>query len=393
MQTLCLKISDETLRDGEQQAGVFFSYANKKNLAHLIAKAGVESIVIMPAMCETEESALQALISEGLGSIIISATMMGQKYIDQAVACGVKRLTLFHAVSDRLLFLRDPQIRQSPDFKGKTIDDGIPQAVINTIRQNALNKILENLRYATREAGLTVYFAAEDASRADFDYLVECIRSFEPYVDHFMVCDTVGTLSPEKTYIWINDLRQCTNEARLAVHFHNDLGMALENTLQAIIAGASMVSGTFLGIGERAGNVALEQVLNGLRVRFGIEVEGIDYDAIAHVTEYMEQLGVRPAPPYSRASQRSESGIHVNSFLYDRKSYSDLPYHDLEVWFGKGSGASNFQYLFENLLQRPQPRERYEKMRSCIKSLAIQHERSFTAQEVLELFEQGVFDE
>jgi benzylmalate synthase len=388
-----LKISDETLRDGEQQAGVFFSYSTKKNLARLIAKTGVDSIALMPSICDLEASLVKVLVSEGLDSIITSSTMMCQRYIDQAKAYGVKRIILFHAVSDRLLFLRDAQIRQSLEFQGKTIDDNIPQSIIDTTRQNALAKILDSLHYATNTAGLTVDFAAEDASRANFDFLVQCIRSFRPYVQHFMLCDTLGILSPEKTYIWLNDLRQCTDEAPLGVHFHNDLGMALENTLQAITAGASMVSGTFLGIGERAGNVAIEQVLDGLRVRFGIEVEGIDYDAIAQVTKYIEQLGVRPAPPYSKAAQRSSSGIHINSLVYDRKSYSSLPYEELEVMFGKFSGASNFQYLFEKQLQRPQPKQRYEKMRSVIKSLAIEQECCFTAQEVLELFEQGVFDE
>ncbi|NES70302.1 MAG: 2-isopropylmalate synthase, partial [Okeania sp. SIO2D1] len=192
---------------------------------------------------------------------------------------------------------------------------------------------------------------------------------------------------------WINDLHQYTNNAPLAVHFHNDMGMALENTLQAVRAGVSMVSGTFLGIGERAGNVALEQVLNGLRVRFGIEVKGINYDAIVHVCEFLEQLGVGPVPPYSKAAQRSQSGIHVNSVLYDPLSYIVFPHSELEVWFGKNSGASNFKYLFEKQVLQPQSQERYEKMRSVIKSLAIEQERSFTSQEILDLLEQGVFDE
>jgi len=86
MQTLCLKISDETLRDGEQQAGVFLSYANKKNLAELIAKVGVDSIAIMPFIYETEASLVQTLVSEGLDNIITASTMMGQRYIDQAKA-------------------------------------------------------------------------------------------------------------------------------------------------------------------------------------------------------------------------------------------------------------------------------------------------------------------
>ena len=393
MERLSLKLCDETLRDGEQQAGLFFPDGIKKKLAHLIAQTGVESFSIMPFISESETSLVKTLVSEGLSDIITSSTMTGRHYIDQAASCGIKRIILFYGISDRLLLIRDPEFRQLPDYQGKTVDDGIPQNIINTVRQNAFDKILDSLRYATQILGLKVDFAAEDASRADFDFLVECICSFKPYIQHFMLCDTVGTLSPEKTYIWIHDLHQCTKNTPLGVHFHNDMGMALENTLQAVMAGVSMVSGTFLGIGERAGNVALEQVLNGLRVRFGIEVEGIDYDAIANVCEYLEQFGVRPASPYSKAAQRSESGIHVNSFLYDRHSYNIFPDNELEVWFGKNSGASNFQYLFEKEGLRPQSKERYEKMRSVIKSLAIEQERCFTSKEVLELLRQGIFDE
>lgn len=101
---------------------------------------------------------------------------------------------------------------------------------------------------------------------------------FAPYIEHFLLCDTVGVLNPEKSYIWVNDLLESTQGVALGAHYHNDMGLALENTLQSLMAGAILVSGTFCGLGERAGNVAIEQVLNGLRIRFGIEVEGINYD-------------------------------------------------------------------------------------------------------------------
>ncbi len=391
METLSLKITDDTLRDGEQQAGIFFSYPTKRKLAHLIAQTGVDGIDIMPCICEPEAELAKTLISQGLESQIFAATLMSKQGIDQAKSCGIKRIILIHAVSDRLIFLRDRQIRQMSEFKGKTIDDDIPAKVIDQIRQNAIDLIIENLRYATEVVGLRVDFAAEDASRADFDYLVQCIRSFSPYIENFVVCDTVGVLSPEKSYIWINDLLQRTTGVALGIHYHNDLGMALENTLQSVIAGAILVSGTFGGIGERAGNVAIEQVLNGLRVRFGIEVSGINYDQIATVTDYINQLGIRPAAPYSKAAQRHETGLHVNSLLSDPKSYAVFPHRNLEVVFGKWCGASNFQYLFEKQLQNPQSREQYEKMRSVIKSLATEQERYFTADEVLELWKNGAF--
>jgi benzylmalate synthase len=393
MSTIPLEIFDETLRDGEQQAGLFFSYEDKKKLARLISQTGVHRIDIMPMVDDSEEQLLKALVADGMGSLLAPATMMGKTFIDHAKSCGVERIILFYAVSDRLLFLRDPEIRRNLMFRDKTVDDNIPEVVLGRVRKNMTRKVLQNLQYATSEAvGLKVDFAAEDASRADFDFLGHCIREFRPYVENFMLCDTVGILSPEKAFNWVSQLLEVTNHAPLAVHFHNDLGLALENTIQAVIAGASMVSGTFNGIGERAGNVALEQVLNGLKIRFGLEVEGIDYDAVERVATHLNQLGIRPALPYSKAAQAHETGIHVNSILRDRKSYSTFEHEELEIWFGKYSGSSNFQYLFEKCLDRPLTKDRYNHMRGVIKALSLKHQRCFSAHEVVALFEEGVFD-
>ncbi|HEY9648486.1 MAG TPA: 2-isopropylmalate synthase, partial [Chroococcidiopsis sp.] len=169
----------------------------------------------------------------------------------------------------------------------------------------------------------------------------------------------------------------------------------LENTIQAILAGAIGVSGTFGGIGERAGNVALEQVLNGLKLRFGWQVEGIDYEALERVTAWLEGVGARANAPYSPASQRHETGIHAHSMLRDRHSYCTFPYAEPEIWFGKYSGTSNFQYLFERKLVerklgRSLTRDHYEQLRSAIKALSIQHNRSFSADDVIALLDQGL---
>lgn len=389
METVWLQISDETLRDGEQQVGIFFDYPVKQHLAGLIAQTGVHQIALMPAVHATEEHLVKTLIQAGLGHQIAASTMMMRPLIDQAKACGVEQIILFHAVSDRLLFLRDPAIRHHSHYQNRTIEDGIPTGIIDQIRLNMIETVLKHLKYAS-DLGLKICFAAEDASRADFDFLVDCIRRFTPYLEQFLLCDTVGCLTPEKTYIWIHDLLELTHAAPLSVHFHNDQGLALENTIQAVRAGATGISGTFGGIGERAGNVALEQVLNGLRLRYGWEVAGINYDALVQVTDYLNHQGIRAHSPYSRQAQWCETGIHVNSMLRDRQSYSIFPYDEPEIWFGKCSGASNFQYLFERQLQRPLNREQYERLRSTIKILSIQQKRSFSQAEVLEMLEQGL---
>ncbi|MCP3983788.1 MAG: 2-isopropylmalate synthase [bacterium] len=390
MEVRRLKIFDETLRDGEQQAGISFPPGAKLQLARGIARTGVHQIDVMPAVDASEAALAATLVKEGLGDRLTPATMLGKPSVDQAKASGAGRIILFYALSDRLMFLRDAELRDDPAFAGRTIDDGVPDVVIERLREGVIARVLESLRYATSKGiDLRVDFAAEDASRADPEFLRQCIRAFGPYLEHFMLCDTVGTLRPERAGSWIRELLSPRGVGPLAVHFHNDQGLALENTLQAVLAGATMVSGTFGGIGERAGNVALEQVLDALRVRHGIEVEGIDYDAIPAVIAQLDQLGLRPAPPFSAAAQRHESGIHVHSLLRDPRSYCIFEGVEPEIWFGKMSGTSNFEYLFEKILEQPRPRAEYERMAAALKSRAVAEARCFSPAEVLALVEEG----
>lgn len=382
METINLTISDETLRDGEQQVGLFFE--DKATVAQLIAQTGVHQIALMPAIHPTEASLVQQLVKGGLQRQVIASTLMTRSAIDQSKSCGVEQIILFHAVSDRLMFLRDEAIANNPDFNTKTIDDNIPAMVIEQMRQTMLDNALAHVQYAVSQ-GLQVCFAAEDASRAESRFLIDCINTLSPYLDQFLLCDTVGILTPEKTTVWIEDLMEYANPVHLSVHFHNDMGLALENTIQAVKAGASGISGTFCGIGERAGNVPLEQVLYGLRTRFGWTVSGINYDALEQVVAYMHDRNLRPHSPYSPQSQRQESGIHVNSLLRDCHSYAPFPHSQPDIWFGKFSGASNLQYLFEHQLQQPLERSQYANLRSKVKAIALEQQRSFSADEVLEL--------
>ncbi|MDG2618032.1 2-isopropylmalate synthase [Thermoleptolyngbya sichuanensis XZ-Cy5] len=395
METIHLIIADETLRDGEQQVGVCFSKDIKRRLAHEIASTGVHSLALMPAVHPVEEQLAKTLVTDGLGGQLAASTMMGKACIRQSQTTGVQHIILFHAVSDRLLLLRDPemQVAEGGQAREAALLNGIKAtpAQVQMVRANMCRRVRQHLEYAA-QLGLRISFAAEDASRADFDFLVECINQFSPYLEQFLLCDTVGCLTPEKSYIWIHDLLASARCAPLIVHFHNDMGLALENTIQAVRAGAAGISGTFGGIGERAGNVAIEQVLNGLRLRFGWEVAGIDYEAIARVGQHLDQLGARAYPPYSQAAQRHEAGIHVHSLMRDRLSYAIFPYGQPEIWFGKHSGVSNIRYLFEHCLQKPLDREKYEQICQDIKNLSIQQNRSFSTDEILQWLQEQSYD-
>ena len=154
-----------------------------------------------------------------------------------------------------------------------------------------------------------------------------------------------------------------------------------------------MVSGTFRGIGERAGNAALEQVLDALRSRHGIEVDGIDYAAVEAIGNELDAHGIRPASPHSQRAQWNESGIHVHSLLRDPKSYNAFTHLAPQIWFGKTSSASNVQYLCEKVLCRPRPRESYERLSAALKRHAHEQGRCFSADEALDLLESGALGE
>ena len=390
MKTIELAIFDETLRDGEQQVGIFFDEQTKYDLASLISHTGVRGIALMPAIHPTEAQLVSNLVSRGLNKQIVASTMMGKKQIDRSIECGVETIILFHALSDRLLWLRDRKLRHLlPSFEScEETSTSSETKIIQQLRQQTIDKVLANLEYAASK-GLKVCFAAEDASRANFDFLVSCINKFQPYLEQFLLCDTVGILTPETTKQWIKDLLAATNnKTSLTVHFHNDRALALENTIQAVLAGAKGVSGTFSGIGERAGNVALEQVLNGLKLRYGYEVVGIDYDAIAKVISYQKEHNITANQPYSPESLRCETGIHVDSLMRDRNSYYLFPQGKPEIWYGKFSGAANFQYLFEKELNQPLSKQQYQEFRDFIKQLSIKQNRSFSEAEVVKILKQ-----
>ena len=134
METLPIKISDTTLRDGEQQAGLFFPHKMKQEFAHLIAKTGVSHIEFMPCTCDQEAQLVKTLVAEGLKPDIIAATPVRKEFIDIAKDCDVEQIVLFKGLSDRLLFLRDREISQMKEFQGKTIDDHLPVLLTKSVK-------------------------------------------------------------------------------------------------------------------------------------------------------------------------------------------------------------------------------------------------------------------
>lgn len=381
---------DETLRDGEQQAGLHLSAALKRRMAMLIARCGVERIDLMPAAYASERELAASLVAEGLGPVLSAATPVGEKFVEEAAACGLSHIILFYACSDRLIFLRDSLLRDQLPYAAQTLDDEVPEQVIVDARDRMLESTQASIDLAHR-LGLEVDFAAEDASRADTAFLATCAKEIGGRSGRFFLCDTVGVLSPDETSTWVSQLRDAAPEVSFGLHFHNDRGLALANTLAGLDAGAVMVSGTFRGIGERAGNVALESVIEAYAERNGAALPAVDYDALAALLALLDEEGLRPAKPGSPAANRHLSGMHVQTLLRDTESYSPGGDQNIEIWFGKLSGSSNVRYLFERILGRSLPEAAYARLSEQLKQRSLEQGRDFSSDEVKDWLEQGGF--
>ncbi|MEA4923689.1 MAG: homocitrate synthase [Syntrophomonadaceae bacterium] len=232
-------IVDTTLRDGEQAPGIVFSKEDKKYIALMLDKAGVFEIEAgTPAMGTGECEALAAVLELNPNTRISTWNRAHLKDIKASLGCGARHLHLSLPVSDI-------QIRYK----------------LRKTRGWVLNQLKETVHFA-RAAGAAVTIGAEDASRADFRFLLEyaCLAR-ELGAERLRYADTVGVLDPFKTY---SQVQQLINESGMAIEFHahNDFALAVANTLAAVRAGAQFASTTVLGLGERAGNCPLETIID-----------------------------------------------------------------------------------------------------------------------------------
>lgn len=360
-----LIISDQTLRDGEQQVGIVFSSNEKIELACDLAKAGVDSIALMPGICSEEFEIAHTLISRGLP--LIPDVPVKIEYINEVQILGAKHITLFAPTSNIMLSARGI----SPNENLKTVQ--------------------EFARYANQQ-GLIVDFALEDASRTDIGYIIEVAQALKNYVNVLILCDTVGCLQPNLTKMLVQTVIRHT-DMKIGIHCHNDLGLAVDNTISAVLSGAVMISGTMMGIGERAGNAALEQVLERLENHYQFRFEKIDRELLRNVCRKVNQLvKTTAAKPLTKEAFYTQTGIHVNVMLQNPAAYTIFPGILPEIWFGKYSGTSNFKWLFERVCNHPLSENTYKYMRDKIKTLATQEKKTYSSEEILEMYEKGFFD-
>ena len=327
-------IDDTTLRDGEQTAGVVFGKAEKIAIARMLDAAGVQEIECgIPAMGTEEQSAVRALVDLGLNARLITWNRAVVSDIRASLVCGVTAVDISLSVSDIMI---EHKLRKSREWVKEQLKTALGFA---------------------KEHGLYVSVGGEDSSRADMSFLIELLRTAHSLgADRFRFCDTLGILDPFAMFEKISLLRCAVPEMDLEIHTHNDLGMATANALAGIRAGARFVNTTVNGLGERAGNAALEEVVMALKVACGID-PGIDTHRFRELSRFVGKASRRPVPPWKAVVGERvfahESGIHADGVIKNPKNYEGFDPAEVglrrHMVVGKHSGAGGLIDRYQSL--------------------------------------------
>lgn len=363
-------IDDTTLRDGEQTAGVVFSKREKTTIARMLDNIGVQEIECgIPAMGEEEQASIKALVDLGLNARLITWNRALVPEIKASIACGVRAVDISLSVSDQMITHKLRKDREAVKEQLKTA-----------------------LGFA-KQHDLYVSVGGEDASRADIAFLVELMEITRSLGgDRFRFCDTLGIMDPFTMFDKVSFLRKAVPQVEIEVHTHNDLGMATANAIAGIRAGARFVNTTVNGLGERAGNAALEEVVMGLKHACGIET-GIDTHRFREISLFVAKASHRPLsvskPVVGERVYAHESGLHTDGVLKNPANYEGFDPAEVgmerSIVVGKHSGTSGLVERYRTM-GITMDRKRAEPLLEKTRSMACKRKRELTNCELMAIY-------
>lgn len=318
-----VKIDDTTLRDGEQTAGVVFSNHEKIRIAQLLDEVGVDQIEVgIPAMGGDEKKVIKKIVDLGLNASILAWNRTVIDDIKHSLDCGVSAVALSISASDIHM-----------EYK------------LRKDRNWVLESIKTSVDFA-KSHDLYISVNAEDASRADFDFLVQFAKTAKEYgADRLRYCDTLGVMEPFGTHDVIKKLKEAV-DIEIEMHTHNDFGMAVANAVAGIKAGSTWINTTINGLGERAGNAALEEIVMVLKCIGGVDL-GFKTERFREISEYVANASARTIPVWKSIVGTNvfahESGIHADGVLKHPKTYEAFSPEEVglyrQIVIGKHSGS------------------------------------------------------
>ena len=351
-----IKIHDVTLRDGEQQTGVAFTFDDKLRIAEGLAEAGIHRIEAgLPAVSPDDFRAIAEIVKRDLGPEIYSFCRCMKADIDASVDCGVKGLIMEVPASTHLI-----------------------EHAYKWPLQKAIDLSIEATGYA-HEQGLEVVFFPIDFSRSEIGWVLDLIDKVanEGHMDALALVDTFGVVSPHAMKFFVRGVKERFPNTRLETHFHQDFGVGVANTLLALGEGAEVVHSTVLGLGERAGNAPTEDTVMALRTMYDIDI-GIKYEKLYPLAKMVQEIsGVTVPNNRSVVGDQLfqvESGIIANWFANCGKEHQTelFPYRpefvgqpEADVVMGKGSGMDSVKIWLSRIGAQATEEEAMEILRQC----------------------------
>ena len=353
-----VRIFDTTLRDGEQSPGVALSPENKLNIAKKLDELGVDAIETgFPVISEGEQQAVKMITQASLSAELCGLARTNQRDIDAVVDCGLKYVHTFIATSDIHL-----------------------QYKLHLSQEQALEKAVESVEYA-KSRGLQVEFSAEDATRTDRDFLKKIFTAVtKAGADRIDIPDTVGYSTPQYIAEITKDAIEAT-KLPISMHCHNDFGLAVANAISGIQAGAQCAHVTINGIGERAGNASLEELVMALQcLKFDQTWEtGIKTELLYETSKYVSKLAGMPVQPNKAIIGENafghESGIHTHGVLSNPLTYEpispEIVGRNRWLQVGKHAGAHGIAAMLEEYGVQPD-KDQLKKILEKVKAIGDQ---------------------
>jgi methanogen homocitrate synthase len=369
-------LHDTTLRDGEQTSGVVFRMEQKVEIAKFLDNIGVSRIEAGSPMVSEEDAKIVKAIAElGLKAEICAlARAMGQD-IDLAVDCGVGRIVM-------------------------EIPLGLPRLKYQYAKwseDDTISKTLRGLEYACIKNIKTTLFMM-DTARAEFRFLEKVVTAVSKAgtAGTIAVVDTSGALLPSATVFLIRLIRSLT-DIPLEIHTHNDMGLGLANTLAAIENGVSIAHVCVNGLGERTGNVALDELVMSLYCLYGLDI-GVNRSRLTELARFVEkQSGISPAlnkPVTGKRVFCRESGLGIDLLQKAPLAIFSLNPsvvgQKARVVLGKKSGIASIDFMLDKMGKKSLPEDIRRKLLGMVKELGISKGGLVTEEEFAAMIEEVV---